>query len=1151
MPNYLHPLIYLFIGLNFSVFSQGCDNTDFSEGTFNHWETFTGYCCGAAISTPGTINGRHTIITTSTLDPWTNNTISTMPPTGGGAYSIRLGNDNVGSEAERIQKSFTVSEENKFFIYQYALVLQDPSGHDPIDKPKFEVRIFDENNNIVLPEECGYYQVTAGPETDTWGINDEVRYKDWATVGLDLSNYLNTTVTVEFTVQDCGLGGHFGYAYIDAACGFLDIKVIGFCEGSDEVTLIAPDGFTGYYWPHSGETTQTVVIPIPEEGDSVIVQVENEAGCATSILHIFEELPLPYAEAGSDTNICLGEQLQLWSNGAGENGHYDWYANGQLIESTQFLYITPTESTTYTLYASNANGCFSDDSSAIVQVNVNTDLFFELPNDTTLCSSSSLNLNCTAIADEYNWYSSLDSIPDTTSSITVTPIETTTYYCAISNGFCSYIDSITITVQDSESFPDTSILYYCEGATELEIIPIYYFNNYLWGDGTTGSSTTVTIADTQQISLTFETIYGCFDSIIYLIDVEYFPTPAIFTMDDTLCISEYANIIATGNPNGNYQWTSSPAGYTSYSASLWVSPIQATSYIVQAISENGCTGPNSYDTVLISVDSSAYFELTSLYTICEGDSVTLEAGELLGTCSWTSLGAEISTNDSVTVAPTFSQYYYLTHNIGNCSYNDYTQVNVISVNTYNEVAEMCDTENSISISAPVSAYVDYFWPDFGNNNTSNTVNNPTEGQIVPIYCTTAAGCIDTMKYLIHKIEQSILNPFVTDSICAGDNLTVIPSSTGSDDIYTWVAPGINLVGPSLFLTPTENTLITVSLSNPLNCVGIPNEQTYSVIVTTPPAANIPASSEICYGDTISLSSTNLVGDAYWTYEGTDYLSNSITVSPTQNSTATYTISYGPCLNSYSSDIIVNQTNSYQIVVGPSSDVCEGEEFTLSLTPSSYNSVTWSTSNQALGNTDNLTITASENETYTANINDENDCPSQVSQLISVHKVPEITMVSNVEVCNNTSYTISPQTDEIGLNYYWSTGEESTSIDVTQTGTYWVTVSNANCSTTDSIDITFSAVSFIGEIPNVFTPNGDGINDEFFIDQSYLSAFHLKIIDRWGGLVFTTDNPTNYWDGTKNGTKVEDGVYFYILSYESTCDDLGSKEVKGNITVFGH
>jgi gliding motility-associated-like protein len=1151
MPTYLHLLICLFVGLNFSSLSQGCDNTDFSEGNFNHWETYTGFCCGAAISTPGTINGRHTIITNSSLDPWTNNTISTMPPTGGGAYSIRLGNDNVGSEAERIRKSFTVSEDNKFFIYQYALVLQDPSGHDPIDKPKFEVRVFDENNNIVLPEECGYYQVTAGPETDTWGINGEVRYKDWATVGIDLSNYMNTTVTVEFTVQDCGLGGHFGYAYIDAACGFLDIKVIGFCEGSTEVTLIAPEGFTGYYWPHSGETTQTVVIPIPDEGDSIVVQVENEAGCSSNILHIFEELPLPYAEAGSDTSICLGEQLQLWSNGAGENGHYDWYANGQLIESTQFLYITPTETTTYTLYASNANGCFSDDSTAIVQVNVNTELFFELAEDTTICSTSPVTLNCTAIADTYTWYNSTGTLPDTTATITIIPLATSTYYCVASNQNCSYSDSIKITVQDSETFPDTSIVYYCEGETEIVISPLYYLNSYLWGNGSTDPTTTVIIADTQQITLTFQTYYGCIDSILYLIDVEYFPNPSIFTMDDTICLSEYANITATGNPNGNYIWTSLPSGYSNNTNTIWVNPTQTTSYVVQAISQNGCSGPNSYDTVEIHVDSSAFFNLPPNYSVCEGGAVTISAGDLPGSASWTNLGAPISTEDSVTVNPTFNQYYYLTHSYNNCSYNDYTQVNVIKVYNFVESSEFCNTENTVDLTAPIASYTSYYWPDFANGNTSNTVTNPINGQIVPVFCTTPEGCVDTMIYQIEPINPSVLNPFEVDSICLGENLLIVPSSTGSNDIYTWVGQGVNQTSPTLSISPTEDMVITVTISNALNCIGTPNEQNYSVFVTTPPSANIPTSSEICLGDTLTLNSTNLVGDAYWTYEGTDYSNNSISISPTQNTIATYTIAYGPCLNSYPSNIIVHQQTNYQIIVNPSMNICSGENISLYISPQSYNSIAWNNSNQSLGNSDVLNLEATTNELFTANILDANDCPSEISQLVTVYQVPEISMIPNVEVCDNSTYTIAPETNEWGLTYQWSTGESTASIEVTQTGMYEVTVSNLNCSATDTITVTFSAVSYMGEVPNVFTPNGDGINDEFFIDNAYISTFNLQIIDRWGGLVYSTDQPTEYWDGTKNGKKVEDGVYFYVLNYESSCDEVGSKELRGNVTVFGH
>lgn len=84
-----------------------------------------------------------------------------------------------------------------------------------------------------------------------------------------------------------------------------------------------------------------------------------------------------------------------------------------------------------------------------------------------------------------------------------------------------------------------------------------------------------------------------------------------------------------------------------------------------------------------------------------------------------------------------------------------------------------------------------------------------------------------------------------------------------------------------------------------------------------------------------------------------------------------------------------------------------------------------------------------------------------------------------------------------------------------------------------------------EIPNVFTPNGDGINDVFKINLSgeNLINFNVSIYDRWGILVFASSSINNKWDGrTTSGLKVVSGTYFYVI-------DLNSAAYKGHVTVL--
>jgi gliding motility-associated-like protein len=67
------------------------------------------------------------------------------------------------------------------------------------------------------------------------------------------------------------------------------------------------------------------------------------------------------------------------------------------------------------------------------------------------------------------------------------------------------------------------------------------------------------------------------------------------------------------------------------------------------------------------------------------------------------------------------------------------------------------------------------------------------------------------------------------------------------------------------------------------------------------------------------------------------------------------------------------------------------------------------------------------------------------------------------------------------------------------------------------------------IPNAFTPNGDGLNDEFAPVGYGVKQFEMKIFNRWGELIFTTDDIQNKWDGTYLGEKVQPGSYVYDVT----------------------
>ena len=133
----------------------------------------------------------------------------------------------------------------------------------------------------------------------------------------------------------------------------------------------------------------------------------------------------------------------------------------------------------------------------------------------------------------------------------------------------------------------------------------------------------------------------------------------------------------------------------------------------------------------------------------------------------------------------------------------------------------------------------------------------------------------------------------------------------------------------------------------------------------------------------------------------------------------------------------------------------------------------------------------------------------------------------------------------GASYHWSTGDTARKITLRASGKYRLTIEKDSCSRTDDFCIEDSIIPPPPpkpeiNIPNIFTPNNDGINDTWDINLIGYQLKNIVIFDRWGVVVYSGNTLPITWN-----PKVE-GVYFYHLEIE------GQKEIlrkSGNITVF--
>ncbi len=183
---------------------------------------FAGFTAGLD---PGTgisdFNSHQTWVSTG-VDP----NVGIQTTAQGSVGAVRIGNAVPFCGCELLSKTFVVTPAVSTITFWYAVVMQNPLGHDAAHQPFFWVRVTDAAGNIV-PRAFDFGQGSdrliadnANPFFQTKVVGTEnLVYKDWSCSQIDLSSQVGNQVTIEFVTGDCGFCGHWGYAYIDSFCG--------------------------------------------------------------------------------------------------------------------------------------------------------------------------------------------------------------------------------------------------------------------------------------------------------------------------------------------------------------------------------------------------------------------------------------------------------------------------------------------------------------------------------------------------------------------------------------------------------------------------------------------------------------------------------------------------------------------------------------------------------------------------------------------------------------------------------------------------------------------------------------------------------------------------------------------------------------------
>ena len=147
----------------------------------------------------------------------------------------------------------------------------------------------------------------------------------------------------------------------------------------------------------------------------------------------------------------------------------------------------------------------------------------------------------------------------------------------------------------------------------------------------------------------------------------------------------------------------------------------------------------------------------------------------------------------------------------------------------------------------------------------------------------------------------------------------------------------------------------------------------------------------------------------------------------------------------------------------------------------------------------------------------------------------------------------------GTEIYLQRSEAQHRYTFTEPGNYRVMLgaSNSYDCAIDSVQFDISVSESMLTVPNVFTPNGDGHNDEFRVVYRSIKEFHMWVYNRWGKLVYKSDEPAEGWDGNIGGRPAAEGAYYYVIRALGTDAESGymskpaySKKIKNQELPIG-
>lgn len=944
--------------------------------------------------------------------------------------------------------------------------------------------------------------------------------------------------------------------------------------GGDATSPTAPVGSSIKWIPGAGLSNDTVANPraFPNQTTRYLLSVTDSTGQCTVVDTVLVTIGVnPNASAGNDTTLCQGNQTTL--NGSG-GATYNWTPGNLLNDSTIANPVTNITSDQTFIVRIDLPGTCTTFDTVVVTIDEQGDL--NPGADSSICEGLThpLGGNPTGVPNaRYLWTPSANLSNDTIPNPIFTPTGTgiTKFFVTMTTpANCVFSDSVEITV---DTIPTVDILFgkdsICRGDTTF--IQAIGGNNFAWNDTSLKGGGPHIIrpqSDTiYMVTVTDANFCSASDTQRFVVK----DIPEITIPFDTIFLCNQDTMTITTTPGtGATAWTPNYNILPDTTASEpRVFPRTDTTYFVQFTNYNGC---NATDSIRIEVAGEVPTEAGPDFTLCSPDTVMLGQGAstpVFNTSfNWTPAGSltNSSVRNPMTFADTTTQYFLNTTN-GNCTGRDSVLVTVknrptitFTQNPYqiceNDTVQI-DTLNSTGFIVTIAVF-----PTPTNVVGGTGINlrlAPDSSVSYNVVLADSNGCIDTSALSIIVQDPPNVKASSDSAKCAGTPFQLIASGAST---YSW-SPANLLDKPNTQFPVAVADTTTEFILTGTTQAGCSANDTLLVTVFPTPKVDAGGQFVVCSDtvNTIRLGGSP-TGDASTRYVWSPItdLDNPNTANPICTFTLPRTyivlgVDTNGCTNSDTADIRL-----YSFKINNVTAECSGDSIQLNLydtfgtAPFSYQ---WIPSTGLSDSTiANPKTSVQESTTYKIVMRDSVGCvdSNTVDVVVKEQVKADFNLLIQAD-CENTTVTAINNSENVTeyqwfLNGDYISGEESPQFTFpynSQFSVSLITLSADSC--VARVDSSMTSLNFedyfTGEVPNVFTPNGDGINDlfDFRLGNRLEQCSFISIYNRWGTLVYESRENAHIWDGrTFTGEECSQGQYFYILEVNGTT-------YKGSLTLI--